>query len=262
MQGHEIGLSVRSGDRSQPPLVLCNGIGASLKALAPLVDALRTGREVIRFDVPGTGSSPAPVIPYSMAWMAHILGELLDRLGHDRADVLGYSWGGALAQQFALQNPVRCRKVVLLCTMTGVIGFPGQLQALSRMVTPRRHRDGRYAERVAGRLYGGTMRTRPGPAGKALGARTRAASRRGYLYQLMAGAGWTSTPFLPLMRQRTLILAGDDDPIIPVRNGRMMKMLLPHATLRVLPGGHLDPLTHPAPWARLIDAFLDSERSR
>jgi pimeloyl-ACP methyl ester carboxylesterase len=43
---------------------------------------------------------------------------------------------------------------------------------------------------------------------------------RGYLHQLAAGAGWTSLPFLPWLRQPTLILAGDDDPIIPLVNAR------------------------------------------
>ena len=84
---------------------------------------------------------------------------------------------------------------------------------------------------VAAELYGGRLRERArrGPAPDATTSRA-VGSRRGYLLQLLAGVGWTSLPALPLIRQPTLILAGSDDPIIPLVNARIMRRLLPHAT--------------------------------
>ena len=84
----------------------------------------------------------------------------------------------------------------------------------------------------------------------------RAGSATGYLYQLLAGAGWTSLPFLPLLRQPTLVVAGDDDPIIPLVNGRLMHRLIPHAQLHVFHGGHLGLVTEAAELAPVVDAFL------
>ena len=79
---------------------------------------------------------------------------------------------------------------------------------------------------------------------------------RGYHYQILATAGWTSLPLLPLVRQPTLILAGDDDPIIPQINARILHRLIMRSELTIYHGGHLDLVTqagHPAP---LVEAFL------
>jgi pimeloyl-ACP methyl ester carboxylesterase len=87
-------------------------------------------------------------------------------------------------------------------------------------------------------------------------AQSRVGSPRGYLYQLAAGAGWTSLPFLPLLRQPTLILSGDDDPLIPLANARLLRMLIPHARLHVYHGGHLSLVTEAAELAPVVDRFL------
>src|SRR5262252_3652091 len=89
-------VAVREGDPGRPPLLLCNGIGASLEVFQPFVDALDPRRPVIRFDMPGIGGSPAPVIPYHLSTSPSLLAGLLDRLGYRQADVLGISWGGGL----------------------------------------------------------------------------------------------------------------------------------------------------------------------
>jgi pimeloyl-ACP methyl ester carboxylesterase len=91
------------------PLVMCNGIGAGLEVLEPVVEALDPRRPVIRFDAPGCGASPTSPMPYGFPYLAWILGRVLNRMDIGVVDVLGFSWGGTLAQQFAFQNPMRCR---------------------------------------------------------------------------------------------------------------------------------------------------------
>jgi hypothetical protein len=93
---------------------------------------------------------------------------------------------------------------------------PAPPWVLRHMVTPRRYRDPEYARDVAGHLYGGSVRRLPDVAEQLLVGSDRPPSRLGYLFQLCAGLGWTSLPLLPLVRQRVLILAGTDDPIIPL----------------------------------------------
>jgi poly(3-hydroxyalkanoate) depolymerase len=251
-------VAVRPGTEGGPPLVLCNGIGASLDLLQPFVDEVDPRIEVVRFDVPGVGGSSTPKLPYNFSLLACFVGRLLDELGYDRFDALGISWGGGLAQQLAFQYPLRCRRVVLVSTGTGMLMVPARLSVLSKMITPRRYRDPGYARAIAPVLYGGRMRERPDEVRHVLYEQERLGSRAGYFLQLLAGLGWSSLPFLPLIRQRTLILAGNDDPIIPLVNARIMHALIPHATLHVYDDGHLGLLTSADELGLLVSRFLTS----
>ena len=238
------------------PLLLINGIGASLELLQPLVDELDPALEVIRFDAPGVGGSPLPAAPYRFTGLCSLIARLLTTLGHDRADVLGISWGGGVAQHFAAFRRARCRRLVLVSTATGALMVPARPAVLARMVTPRRYLDPDYLRRAAPHLYGGTARTEPARVSAAMHANNRVGSPRGYLYQLAAGAGWTSVPFLPLVRQPTLIMSGDDDPIIPLANARLMHRLIPDSRLYVYHGGHLGLVTEAAQLAPVVNQFL------
>jgi poly(3-hydroxyalkanoate) depolymerase len=254
--GQDIRVNVRPGTGTGPPLVLCNGLGASLDLLEPFVAELPPHLEVVSFDVPGVGGSSLPRVPYSFALLSVVLGRLLRDLGYDTVDMLGISWGGALAQQFAFQNPRRCRRLVLVSTATGCLMVPAKPWVLAKMVTPRRYRDPDFAISIAASLYGGQLRANPELAQRLLHEHSRLGSRRGYALQLAAGAGWTSLPFLPLLRQRTLVLAGSDDPIIPIVNARMINRLLPHSRLHVFDDGHLGLVTRAAELGPVVADFL------
>jgi poly(3-hydroxyalkanoate) depolymerase len=251
--GRRLRVAVRPGtDPGRPPLLLCNGIGTDLSTFQRFVDALDPSIEVIRFDPPGVGGSPLPPLPYPFPLLARLVGRMLTELGYRRFDVLGVSWGGGLAQQLALQNPRRCRRVVLVATATGTLMVPAAPRVLLHMATARRHHDVGYARSIAGEIYGGRLRRHPELAAELAGE----TSGRGYLYQLASGLGWTSLPFLPLVGQPTLILAGADDPIIPLVNAKVMTRLIRHAQLHVYPDGHLGLLTMTDELAAVITAFL------
>jgi poly(3-hydroxyalkanoate) depolymerase len=245
----------------EPPLLLCNGIGVSLEALQPLVDHLDPRRGVVRFDVPGVGGTPPPALPYPIAALSSWVTALMAKLGHRRFDVLGLSWGGGLTQQLALQSPRRVRSVVLVATGTGALMVPAHPRVLAKMSTPRRHRDPAYAARIAAEIYGGSLRTDPQRGANLLHATTRSGPKRGYYFQLAAMAGWSSLPFLGLIRQPTLVMGGDDDPIIPAANPRMQARLIPHARLHLYHGGHLGVLTESDELVPVIEEFLAEQRS-
>src|SRR5262249_43347710 len=141
-------------------------------------------------------------------------------------------------------------------TGTGTVMVPGRPRVLRHMLTPRRHRDRRYAINIAGEIYGGSMRSRPAQAAELLHAGGQAGPGRGYYYQWLASAGWTSLPLLPLMRRPTLVLAGDDDPLIPLVNGRIMHRLIAGSELHVYRGGHLDLIAEPHRLVPVIERFL------
>jgi len=259
VSGQKFRVDVRRGDGTRTPLVLCCGIGASFEVLQPLVDALDPAIEVIRFDVPGVGGSPVGPLPYRFPQLAWLISRMLHQLGYDKVDVLGLSWGGALAQQFAFQHPRRCRRLILVSTGTGTLMVPGGPGVLTKMLSPRRFRDPEYAAGLAGFLYGGSARQHAGDIKKVFTQQFLAGSKRGHLYQLSAGAGWTSLPFLPLIRQPTLVLGGDDDPIVPLVNARIIARLIPNATLHVYHGGHVEPVTEATTFGPIISEFLDHE---
>jgi poly(3-hydroxyalkanoate) depolymerase len=255
--GHRMRAAIRPGTGGGPPLLACNGIGTPLEALAPFTSALDPAITVVRFDVPGVGGSPAPLLPYSVPWLARLAARMMSELGYRRFDVLGISWGGGLAQELALRYPWRCRRLVLAATSTGSLMVPGRPRVLLHLSSPRRHRDRAHAARIAGDIYGGAVRRQPGLAAAIIPAAAPVqVSGRGYLYQLTASAGWTSLPWLRMIRQPVLILAGNDDPIIPLVNARLMAALLPAARLHVYPDGHLGLLTRAAELAPLVSDFL------
>lgn len=254
--GHEVRVSVRRGSEPGPPLLLCNGIGAGLDVLQPFVDRLDPRIEVVRFDVPGAGGSRTPRLPYTFGMLAFFVRQLMSELGYEQYDVLGISWGGGLAQQIAFQSPRRCRRLVLVSTGTGMLMVPGRPWVLAKLLTPRRYRDGDYALAIAAELYGGRLRGHPDEVRRLMFDQSRIGTRTGYLFQLLAGVGWTSLPALPLIRQRTLVLSGSDDPIIPLANARIMQRLLPHASLHVFEDGHLGLVTAADELGPLVSAFV------
>jgi poly(3-hydroxyalkanoate) depolymerase len=252
--GRQIRYDVRLGDPSRTPLLLCCGIGAGFEVLQPVVDALKG--TVIRFDVPGVGGSRTGLLPDGIPRLAWMVDRMLAQLGYTQVDVLGLSWGGALAQQLAAQHRRRVRRLVLVSTGTGALMVPGRPTTLLRMLTPRRFGDPSYAAGIAGAIYGGSAREHAGDIQEVFKRQVRAGSARGYVYQLAAGACWTSLPFLSLIRQRTLVLTGDDDPIIPVINGRILARLIPHAELHIYRGGHVELVTEAPVLVPVIDRFL------
>lgn len=161
-----------------------------------------------------------------------------------------------MAQQIALQNPRRCRRVVLVSTGTGTLMIPARPRVLRIMATARRHRDPAYLRAVAGDIYGGRIRAQPQLVDDVLAHPTGPVSVRGYRYQLIAGVGWTSLPLLPLLRQPTLVLAGDDDPIIPLANAYLMTLLLPRSRLHIYHDGHLGLITSADELAQIVARFL------
>lgn len=243
-------------DSDHPPVLFFNGIGANIEAVAPLAERL-TERAFVMFDMPGTGESPDPVVPYTPFTMAWTASQILDQLGLDVVDVMGVSWGGAMAQHFALQHPRRTRRLVLAATTPGMIMVPGNVAALSKMSDPRRYVDAKYMNEHFTTLYGGMTQT--GNAKAEHIGRLKPPSPRGYVYQLLAMLGWTSLPALPFLTRETLVMMGEDDAIVPLVNGKILASLIPNARLEVFAGGgHLFLLTHADESVAALRAFLDA----
>lgn len=240
-----------------PPLLLLNGIGANIEMWQPAARRL-PGRQLVMFDIPGTGGSPALRGGLRMSGYARLVTALLDALGHDRVDVLGYSWGGALAQQLAHQAPARVRNLVLAATTPGLGGQPPAPWVLALMSSPARYHSRRYLRLTAPIIFGSDPRVAADSAHGDARLR-RPPSMLGYTQQLYAISGWSSRWWLERIEHPTLVIGARRDPLAPPRNARIMAAALPHAQLRMVDGGHLFLFEDPGQGCALVEEFLQRQ---
>jgi pimeloyl-ACP methyl ester carboxylesterase len=198
-------------------------------------------RRIVSFDAPGAGRSSTPLFPVPVPALGELAAVVLDDRGVDCADVIGFSYGGAIAQELAHAHPERVCRLVLAATNFGWGSVLGSPEALAVMTTPLRFYSSSYFERVAAGVYGGVTVRDPNKRQGASGARRRMPPNSyGYAMQLLGGVGWSSWRFLPDIPHETLVVCGDDDPLVPVANARLIAQRIPRATLAVVErAGHL-----------------------
>jgi poly(3-hydroxyoctanoate) depolymerase len=240
------------------PLLLYSGIWAEVHLWERLLPHL-PGFQTIAFDPPGLGRSQMPAFPQTMWALADFGNKVLDELGIESAHVLGTSFGGAVAQQQAFSHPRRVRRLVLASTSFGGFAMPGDLDAMWHFIHPDAYHPERL-ERVAGAMFGGRLRTEPELV-RSMHIK-RPTDTLAALYRMAPLFGWTSLPWLWAIKQPTLVIAGDDDPITPLVNHRVIAKLMPRATLRVVNGGgHLVLLDSAEQVGPVITSFLRGDEA-
>lgn len=259
--GESLRVGVQCG--AGTPLIICNELGANLELMRPLVDALPDA-EIVVFDYPGSGQSSQKQGLRRMASYASLLHGLIDALGYNNqpVDVLGAGWGGLLAQKFAYDFPERARRLILVSTSLGQVMFPGKLKNILQLATPARFASARRYTKIAQRVYGGRVKIEPALISENAKS-SILPSKRGYFSQLLAVAGFSSLFWLHRVYQPTLILAGDDDQIVPLVNSRLLNLLMPRSRMHVIQGGgHLLLVTRVDEAARHIGNFLRRKDAR
>lgn len=235
------------------PLLFFNGIGANMELAYGLGEWI-TDREILTFDMPGIGDSPASKLPYRPWMMARLARQLCDMYGFKDIDVMGVSWGGAMAQQYAFQYRNSVGKLILCATTAGMTMVPGKLSAISKMADARRYTDPEYMKENFETLYGDAS----GDGANSHIGSLRPPKPMGYVYQLTAFLGWSSLPFIRFMRMPTLVMAGDKDAIVPMANAHILNFALPNSRLHVVENaGHLFLVTKAEETVDHIMAFLD-----
>ena len=241
------------------PLLLYSGIWGEVRLWERLLPHL-PGFRTIAFDPPGIGRSQMPSVPLSMWALARFGTAVLDEFGIDSAHVLGASFGGAVAQQMAFSHSSRVRRLVLVSTSFGGFARPGKLSALWHFIHPRSYHPERL-ERVAGDMFGGRLRTEPELV-RSMHIR-RPTDTLAALYRMAPLIGWTSLPWLWTIRHPALVIAGDDDPVTPLINHKIIATLMPQARLHtVAGGGHLALLDSAHQVGPVITSFLSEDKTR
>jgi len=217
------------------PLLLINGIGANTEMWGAAEEILSRRSRTIAFDCPGTGRSQTSLLPLPMPELARVVVAVLDELGHERVDVLGFSFGGALAQQLAHDAAQRVRRLALVATGCGWGSTLGSPTAISAVANPLRYYSRGWFD-LTNRFLGE-------PESEDVESLARLASPPsllGYSYQLWALASWSSRLWLNRVEAPTLVVAGALDRLVPPSNALQLARLLPTSRLHLLPdAGHL-----------------------
>lgn len=236
--GSRIRYGISPGGEQHPPLLICNGIGQSIETLETLASALGD-RTVILYDAPGAGDSAVPRLPMGIRQHSCIAVDLLGKLGHEQADIMGISWGGSVAQQIAKSHPEHCRRLILAITCAGgLLQIPGPVDVMLEMMFPLRYMCSRHRNNILSKLYGGDALRDPSLILRQY-ERNKAPRMYGYYQQLIAMRCWSSVHWLHRLRQPTLILSGEQDPLIPPLNQKILAKLIPDSDLRSYDCGHL-----------------------
>jgi pimeloyl-ACP methyl ester carboxylesterase len=238
-----------------PSLLLLSGIWGELTAWNRLLPYLH-GFRTIAFDAPGIGGTEVPPYPMSLPDLARFALAVLDAVGERKTHVLGVSFGGIVAQQVATIAPQRVDRLVLVSTTSGLMHLPGQpaalMQLMSALPTDR-------SGAAAARTFGGRIRRDPAVLERL--HLTPPRSVEAYWHRLSGLTGWWGMPWS--IRQPTLVLTGDDDPIVPAANSRILTRLIPGSKLEVIPGGgHLMLFDSPAEVGPRVAGFLDGAAAR
>lgn len=243
------------------PLLLCNDFAANLEILDDFVAAL--DQPVLRFDLPGIGTSADVGTFRRMPALVRLLCGLLDHFDISTpVDVMGIGWGGLLAQQFARTAPTRLRRLVLAATSSGQIMFPGRVASLLRLARPGALSSVAATGAQARTIFGGRRNEECDYIANAMALAT-SPTRRGYAAQIYAITGFSSLGWLARLNVPTLVIAGDDDAVVPMVNARVLALMLPQAQLHIVRGGgHWFVLERRVEVAAVINDALQAKRAR
>lgn len=250
------GLTLRIGRKGDGaadavPLLMLNGIGFNAELMEPLSREFGP-RPIVCAEMPGCGLSPDPVLPYTIQRIARAMVALMDaEVPGRRFDILGFSWGGAVAQQIAVSSAKRVERLALVATTSGLPLPFANADVLRRLLEPAEYLDPSklqanfHAMLLEGGANAGLMRRFVSPTPQGVGC------------QVGALAGWTAAPLLPFLRMPVLLAGMVEDIIVPIAHQRALACLIPEAqTLELPQGNHLLPLAAPEKIGPQLAAFL------
>ncbi|WP_242498599.1 alpha/beta fold hydrolase [Nocardioides ganghwensis] len=262
---------VRMG--SGPVVLLLHGLGCDHTTWAPVMESLARTHTVIAPDLLGHGASDKPRADYSVGGYANGMRDLLTVLGVDSATVVGHSFGGGVAMQFAYQYPERTERLVLVGS--GGLG-PDVSPAIRAITTPGFHQlmgvltapGLRHVTTATMRLLARSRMPQARDLGEVADIydsfkdpRTRAAIRhvvravvdwRGQIVTMSDRAYLTEA--MPMC-----VIWGADDMVIPVSHASNASALAPSARIEVVPNaGHFPHRDHPERFVKIVRDFMRS----
>jgi len=267
IHGHQIGY--RHGGEG-PVLLLFHGMAGSSLTWVPAITLLESDYTVLAPDFLGHGASEKPLGDYSLGNFASTMRDFLDLLGIDRATVVGQSWGGGVAMQFAYQFPERCERLVLVDAgglgrevnwILRLMALPGG-EYLMPALFPAFVRN--WGDPVIRRFGGrGFRNSQAAEMWRSYKSLTDAESRHAFVRTMRSvidpgGQSVSAVDRLYLTAHMpTLIVWGDHDKIIPVDHAYLAHEAIPDCRLEVMEGvGHYPHVEEPVRFVEILRDFL------
>jgi pimeloyl-ACP methyl ester carboxylesterase len=269
VHGHRRAFTI-AGDG--PPLLLLHGIGSSRETWKPVLPALARRFTVVAPDLLGHGDSAKPRADYSIGGFANGMRDLLGVLGIERVTVVGHSFGGGVAMQFAYQFPERTERVVLeasgglgreVTPLLRALTLPSARQLLALFDAIPSKAQVLLAEQVIRRLPRGAFSSDIGEAAKVIEGLRGRASRTAFLHVLSHVIDWRGQ--IVTMRDRAylaqgmpiMVIWGDGDTVLPFAHATAAVEAMPDARLVTVAGvGHFVHVERPAEFARAVVDFV------
>ena len=246
-------------------VLLISGTGGDLRVKPSLLEGpLSEHHHVVSYDQRGLGQTEKPEGPYTMADYADDAAEILETLGHEKADVVGVSFGGMVAQHLAIRHPQKVNSLVLCCTSPGgdmpsypFHDLPSDITPVERLIKLMPISDTRRDQTwqtenmdIVNQLIAYTVRT-------AIADHSTPEFKRGARLQLEARRNHDTNRHLPDLEIPTFIAAGRYDGIAPPENQERLKRLIKGAKINWYEGGHLFLFQDKKAWPDILK-FLGS----
>jgi pimeloyl-ACP methyl ester carboxylesterase len=241
---------------SGPPLLFVHGLMVSGEMFAPVIEHFATRQRVIVPDLRGHGRSRGLPPPYNAAQLASDLARLLDHLDIDSTAVLGYSQGGAIAQQLVLDHPKRCDRLVLACTYAFNMAttrewLEGHLTPLLIRVLGMR--------RLANLVVSQSMLQLDQERANRLAGLIADQDSTLMLTAWKETMAFDSRKRLTEIRCPTLVIAGSNDQGVPIHHAKMLHDGILGSQLVIVDGAdHALLWTHTDELVRATDEFLEA----
>jgi 3-oxoadipate enol-lactonase len=219
------------GPEGAPVVVLSNSLGTTRELWERQLPALARHFRILTYDHPGHGSSPVPEPPCTVESLAHGLLALLEELGIERVSLCGVSLGGMVGMTLALAAPERVERLVLACT-SAYLGPPEGWAERARIV--RAEGTEAIADTVVGRWFTPSLAREEPETVARFRAMLIGTPPEGYARCCEAVGAWDARGRISAITAPVRVVAGAEDPAIPVEHAELIASRIPGARLHVL----------------------------
>lgn len=240
-------------------ILLISGLSADHNAWALILPELCKKYRVTVFDNRGAGQSEVPSGKYHIAQMAEDVFDLITKLNINSAHVVGHSMGGMITEQLALISPEKVKSLCIVCSKATPYARSKHWLELSYQMRQKEVDIPIMIDYGFSIIFGNEFISNSNNVlmwRELLMANEHPQTLEGFQSQLHATTTYNALESLKNIKQRTLVLAGEDDLLTPLKLSKQIQSAIPNAELKTLPSGHMPNIECPEVLAETIKDWV------